>query len=140
MNGKRILPIYISNINVDEINRAFHEDKPREEISRRNYIYYRGAQDDFNKAIEEIRNTIHTDFEWLTYQRELQVKALKWEQKKDASRLLRGKELREGEQKLTEINNKADPQPTKLQREYVLASRRNEEQQRRQITIGLIWG
>jgi len=139
-NGKRILPIYISNINVDEVNKAFLEDKSREEISRRNYIFCRDRLDDFDKAIEEIRNTIHTDFEWLTYQRELQVKALKWEQKKDASRLLRGKELREGEQQLTEINNKADPQPTKLQREYVLASRRNEEQQRRQIIIGMSLG
>lgn len=89
-NGKRILPI------VDPKN--IHP-----EISKRNWIFCREGQDDFNKAIEETRKTIHTDYEWLKYHTELQVKALKWEQKKDNSRLLRGKELQEVEQQLTNV-------------------------------------
>ena len=130
-NGKRILPIVIRDTDPKSIHL---------EISKRNWIFCRDGQDDFNKAIEETRTTIHTDYEWLKYHTELQVKALKWEQKKDTSRLLRGKELREAEQQLAEINAQDDPQPTKLQREYILVSQRNEIRTRRQITIGLMIG
>ena len=93
----------------------------------------------FKEAIEETRKTTHTDYEWLKYHTRLQVKALEWERTRDTSRLLRGKELREAEQQLTNTTSK-DPQPTDLQRQYILFGRRNEERQRRQITIGLSLG
>ena len=130
-NGKRILPIVIRDTDLKIVH---------PEISKRNLIFCRERQDDFNRAIEETRGTIHTDYEWLKYHTEIQVKALKWKQQKDASRLLRGKELREAEQQLTEINNQEDPQPTKLQHEYILASQRNEARTRRQNLIGLVVG
>jgi len=130
-NNKRIIPVVIRDADL----KAIHS-----EISKRNWIFCRDGQDDFNKAIEETRETIHTDYEWLKYHTELQVKALKWEQKKDNSRLLRGKELREAEKQLADIGSQEDPQPTKLQREYILASQSNEIRIRRQITIGLIVG
>ncbi len=130
-NGKRILPIVIR----DTDPKIIHP-----EISKRNWIFCRDGQDDFNKAIEETRKTIHTDYEWLKYHTELQVKALKWEKKKDTSRLLRGKELREAEQQLAEVSVQEDPQPTQIQREYILVSQRNEIRTRRQITIGLVAG
>ncbi|MFZ5910796.1 MAG: toll/interleukin-1 receptor domain-containing protein [Chloroflexota bacterium] len=127
-NGKRILPIAICNTDP----KSAHP-----EISKRLWISCREEQDDFEKAIEEARKTIHTDYEWLKYHTELQVKALRWEQKKDASRLLRGKELREAEQRLADISSQEDPQLTKTQREYILASQRNEVRTRRQITLSL---
>ncbi len=139
-NGKRILPVFISNEDPGEVHKRFYTDKAREEISKRNYIFCRERQDDFNKAIEETCQSIHTDYEWLKYHTELQVKALRWEQKKDNSRLLRGKELREAEQQLAEVGAQEDPQPTKIQREYILASQRYEVHQRRQFTIGLVTG
>ena len=127
-NGKRILPIVIRDTDIKNIH---------PEISKRNWIFCREGKDKYTKAIEEIRTTIHTDYEWLEFHTDLQIKALKWEQKKDASRLLRGKELQEAEEQLTESNNQEDPKPTKLQREYVLASRRSEERLRARITVGL---
>ncbi|RJP49532.1 MAG: TIR domain-containing protein [Anaerolineaceae bacterium] len=130
-NGKRILPIVVR----DADPKIIHP-----EISKRNWIFCREGQDDFNKAIEETRKTIRTDYEWLKYHTELQVKALKWEQKKDNSRLLRGKELREAEQQLAEVVAQEDPQLTKVQREYILASQRSEVRQRRQITTSLGFG
>ena len=139
-NGKRILPIFISSINVDEVNKGFYSETARSEILKRNWIFCRNGQDDFGNAIEVTRETIHTDYKWLKYHTELQVKAIKWVQKKDNSRLLRGKELREAEQQLSEISSQRDPQPTKVQREYVLASQRNEVRLRRQITISLSFG
>ncbi len=130
-NGKRILPIVIRDADPKSIHF---------EISKRNWIFCRDGQDDFGKAIEEIRTTIHTDFEWLKYHTKLQIKALDWDRGKDHSRLLRGKELQEAEQELAELGNQKDPQSTKIQREYVLASRRTEERQRNQFTIGLSLG
>src|SRR5262249_34944498 len=80
LNGKRILPIVIRNTD----RKSIHP-----EISKRNSIFCRDGQDDFNQAIEEIRTTIHTNYEWLKYHTKLQVKALDWEkQKDDTSRLL----------------------------------------------------
>ncbi len=127
-NGKRILSIVLHDTNPKSIH---------PEISKRNWIYCRSGQDDFNNAIEETRKTVHTDYEWLKYHTELQVKALRWEQKEDNSRLLRGKELRDAEEQLSGGGSLKDPQPTELQRNYVLVSQRNEIGQRRQVTIGL---
>ena len=53
-NGKRILPIVIRDTDPKSIHL---------EISKRNWIFCRDGQDDFNKAIEETRETIHTDYE-----------------------------------------------------------------------------
>jgi WD40 repeat protein len=53
---------------------------------------------------------------------------------------LRGKELREAEKQLAEIGSQEGPQPTRIQREYVLAGLRNEERQRRQVTLWLSLG
>ena len=59
---------------------------------------------------------------------------------KDTSRLLRGKEMHEADETIGGLGRQKDPQPTDLQRQYILASKRNEERQRRQITIGLSLG
>lgn len=130
-NGKRILPIVIR----DTDPKIIHS-----EISKRNWIFCRDGQDDFNKAIEETHKTIRANYDWSKYHTELQVKALRWERKQDASRLLRGKELREAEEQLAEINGQEEPQPTKIQREYIFASQKNEIRQRRQVTISLAVG
>jgi WD40 repeat protein len=142
-NAKRILPIFIANVKDEEIygvtDKFLHKEQ-KEEICRRNFIKCRQDRDNFDKAIEEIQTTIQTDYEWLRYHTELQVKALKWEQKKDNSRLLQGKELREAEQQLANSGSQKDPQSTQLQRQYILASQRNEIRIRGQITIGLVVG
>ena len=130
-NGKRILPIVIRDFDYKNISPY---------ISNLNWIFCRERQDDFNNAIEESRKALHVDYEWLKFHTELQVKAIRWERRKDASTLLRGRELREAELQLATINVQQDPQPTILQREYIVSSRRNEERQRRQITIGLTLG
>jgi putative nucleotidyltransferase with HDIG domain len=119
-NGKRILPIVI------------HDTDPKlihAEISKRNWIFCRDGQDDFSKAIEQTRETIHTDYEWLKYHTRLHVRALESDHRKDTSRLLRGTELQEAEQLLATADSQKDPQPTSFQRLYVLASRTDEDEQ-----------
>ena len=130
-NGKRILPIIIRDTKPEFIH---------PEIAKHNWISCKDKQLEFDNAIEEINKTILTDFEWVKYHTKLQVKAIDWENGKDTSRLLRGKELQEAEQELSKISVQADPQPTSLQREYILVSRKSEERQRRQIIVVLSLG
>jgi len=128
-NGKRILPVVIRDVRPGDIH---------PEISKRNWIFWRKGKDDFNTALEQSLETIHADYEWLKHHTQIQVKAIAWEQAEhDASRLLRGKELREADEKLSGAESNKDPQPTDLQRQFVLTSRRNEETQRRRLIIGL---
>jgi WD40 repeat protein len=130
-NGKRMLPIVLH----DTDRKIIHP-----EIAKRNWIFCRHGQDDFDKAIKETYETIHTDYEWLKYQTQLQVKALDWDRGKDNSRLLRGKELRDAEEKLADVGTQIDPRPTILQRQYILSSQRNEIRVRRQVVFGLVTG
>jgi hypothetical protein len=89
----------------------FPNQEQKEEISRRNFIFCRDGLDDFEAAVSETRETIQTDYQWLKFHIELQVKALRWEQKKDNSRFLRGKGLKEANRQLINVNNKTDPEP-----------------------------
>ena len=96
-NNKRILPIVLHDTDVN----TFHYELAKNEISKRNWIFCREKQDDFDKTIEEIQTTIHTNYDWVQAQRRLQVKALEWERNhKENSFLLRGKDLGDAELQL----------------------------------------
>lgn len=132
-NKKRIIPILIKDTDGISIPTG---------ISERNWIHCRENRDDFNKAITEVLNTIHTDYEWVKYHTKLQVKALDWERrsnKDDTSLLIRGRELQEAEQKLASMVSQKDPQPTDLQRNFVFSSRKAEQSRRKTIT-GIVAG
>ncbi|MBN1451201.1 MAG: TIR domain-containing protein [Anaerolineales bacterium] len=135
-NNKRILPIVIHDTDV----KTFLYELAKKEISKRNWVFCRKEQDNFEKAIEGTQTTIHTNYAWLKFHTNLQVKALNWERRKDSSRLLRGRELSEAEKELTKDSTQ-DPQPTELQRQFVLDSRRRETRTRNSgltIAVGVI--
>lgn len=112
-NGKRIVPIAIREIMIEEAPRA---------IMHLNWIFFREG-DDFNAAMEKVIRAVQTDYEWLVTHRRLQVKALEWERSnKDNSFLLRGAALEDAENQLA-VNSAKEPHPTELQREYVYTSR-----------------
>ena len=130
-NGKRIITLLIRDI----------EKKLPAGIAEIQWIKCRDGIDDFEAAIEEVSKTVHTDYKWLKYHTQLQNKALAWERaQKDLSRLLRGKELREADESVGAAGSQKDPQPTVIQHQYVLASKRNEERQRRRVTLSLGFG
>ncbi len=135
-NGKRILPVLISDVDQKDVyyilDQFLHKEQ-RDEIGKRNFLFCRKERDDFAIAIEQVRETVHTDYQWLQYHTRLQIKALEWERTKDTSRLLRGKELSEAEEKILK-NSTVDPLPTSLHNQYILESRR-EESQRRNRTL-----
>jgi len=114
-NGKRLVPIVAREVNPKEVHPA---------LAKVNWIYFR-EQDNFESAIAKTLSAIRTDLAWVETHKRLQVRAIEWNKRKDGSLLLRGKDLREAEETLASVGQK-DPQPTDLQRTYLLASRRAE--------------
>jgi hypothetical protein len=119
-NGKRILPIVIRDVEPKSIHT---------EISKRNWIFCREGQDDFEDAVVETQKTIRSDYKWVKFHTELQVKALRWNQKRDNSLLLRGRELRETRKIFFTGNQVKEPPKTKLQEDFINASIRHDRVQ-----------
>ena len=129
-NAKRIIPLVVRDIKGDEAP---------QQLSHLNWIFCR-ASDDFDAAVKKLMTSIQTDYEWAATHRRLQVKALDWERNsKEGGFLLRGMDLLDAEQDLA-TNTSKDPHPTDLQREYVFASRKATDRQRRLLTITSIAG
>lgn len=126
-NGKRLIPIVAMEVPWNEAPA---------EISHLNYIFFRES-DDFDAAFIQLLTAIETDYMWVQAHRRLQVKALEWERSnKDAGFLLRGKDLEDAEQQVS-VNATKSPQPTDIQREYILRSRQATDRQRRTTTAVL---
>lgn len=125
-NGKRLIPIVARDIK--------GEEAPTE-LSHLNWIFFRES-DDFEAASTKLMTAIQTDYEWAQTQGRLQVKALEWERNhREASFLLRGKDLNDAELQLA-TNTSKEPHPTDLQRDYVFNSRQAADRSRR-ITTGI---
>jgi WD40 repeat protein len=125
-NGKRLIPLVVRDITVEET---------LPQLSHLNWIFFREG-DDFNNALQKLLSGIHTDYEWVKAHRRLQMKALEWERSnKEHSFLLRGKDLQDAELQHA-TNTSKEPHPTDLQREYVFASRKAVDRQKR-VTTGI---
>lgn len=113
-NGKRIIPIVVREIKA--------EDAPVD-INHLNWIFLR-ENDDFNTALEKLITAIKTDYAWVQTHTRVMIRALEWERNdRDRSYLLRGRDLQQTEDQFLESSSK-NPQPTDLQRQYLLESRR----------------
>lgn len=135
-NGKRIVPILIGNTkegkvykDAREITNNFIFQHLKSEINRRNFVFCRENLDEFNYSIEQIKITIRTDYKWLEYHTNLQLKALEWEKRHKKGGLLSGVILREAQELIT-LSGQKDPQPTELQRQYVNESQKAETRTR----------
>jgi WD40 repeat protein len=94
-----------------------------EQIRDRNWIPFTDG-DDFETAVGRLVSALDTDLEAAKAHTNWLVKALEWDaEARDRSFLLRGSELKSAEGWLAASPEGADPAPTQLQREYVLASR-----------------
>lgn len=93
------------------------------EIRDRSWIpFTESAQ--FEPSLERLVRALDTDLDALRAHTRWLVKALEWNNGgRDGSLLLRGSELRSAEGWLAASSADADPAPTVLQREYLLASR-----------------
>ena len=126
-NGKRLIPVVPYDIIWDTVPPA---------LAQFNFIFFT-EKFDFKAQLDKLFTALDTDYDWLKTHRRLQVKALEWERgNKENGYLLRGKDLEEAEQEIS-IHATTDPNPTDIQREYILLSRQGATRQRR-ITTGIL--
>ena len=103
------------------------------EIRDRNWIPFTDS-DEFDTSLERLVGALDRDLEHAKAHTRWLVKAIEWHgEHRDRSFLLRGAELKAAEQWLASSPEDADPAPTPLQREYLLASR--QAAARRQRTL-----
>lgn len=118
--GKRIVPIACDGADPEEAPEALRE---------LNWIWCRPA-DDRSAAFARVLEALDTDLAWAAVHTRLLVRAVEWDERHDASLLLRGRDLEDALQALA-ANAGKEPVPTELQRQYLLASRRASSRRQR---------
>ena len=124
--NKRMVPLVARDVNAREVP---------EGLAKLNWIFCRDS-DDFQQATETLISALDTDLEWVRAHTRLLTRAVEWETKgKNNSFVLSGDDLREAERWLTEAGADKERQPTPLQTEYIIASRKAAARRQR-----IIWG
>jgi WD40 repeat protein len=127
-HNKRMVPIVARDVNADTVHEA---------LAKLNWIFCR-ENDDFEKAADTLISAFDTDLEWVHAHTRLLTRAIEWENKgKNNSFVLRGDDLRSAEQWLAEAGAQKERQPTALQTEYIIASRKAAARRQR-ITLGAV--
>jgi len=127
-SNKRLFPIVCKDVDPKKVP---------EELSSLNWIFFRES-DDMNAAMAKLVDALNTDLEYAAQHTSILGRAKKWEaSNRDTSLLLRGAELTSAETWLSQESETKQPRPTKLQREYIFASRQDDalRQRRRLISV-----
>jgi WD40 repeat protein len=126
--NKRLVPLVQRDVDASQVP---------EELAKLNWIFCREG-DDFEKATEALIAALETDLAWVHAHTRLLTRAIDWERKgKNNSFVLRGVDLAEAERWLTEAGSAKQRQPTPLQTDYIITSRKATSRRQR-ITIGAI--
>lgn len=126
-NHKRLLPVVYRDVDTKTVPPA---------LARLNWIWCRQG-DDFETAFQTLVKAIDTDLAWVHAHTRLLLRATEWEGKgRDASRLLRGRDLTEAERWAAQAADK-EPKLTDLQTEYLLASHR-ETRRRQRVMLAAV--
>jgi WD40 repeat protein len=127
-HNKRMVPVVARDVNADTVHEA---------LAKLNWIFFRDS-DDFEKATDTLISAFDTDLEWVHAHTRLLTRAIEWENKgKNNSFVLRGEDLRAAEQWLAQAGAQKERQPTALQTEYIIASRKASARRQR-ITLGAV--
>ncbi len=114
------------------------EDKVPSELEKPNWIFIR-AEDDFDSAVKALITALDTDLDWVRKHTRLLTRAIEWHSRgEDRSLLLSGNDLREAEGWLAQHDGKKEPAPTALQKQYLLASRRNVARRQRILLVAAL--
>ena len=127
-HNKRMVPIVARDVNADTVPEA---------LAKLNWIFFRES-DDFEKATDTLISAFDTDLDWVRVHTRLLTRAIEWENKgKNNSFVLRGDDLRSAERWLAEAGAQKERQPSALQTEYIIASRKAAARRQR-ITLGAV--
>src|SRR5205823_7749445 len=126
--NKRMVPLVARDLKADTVH---------ESLAKLNWIFCRDS-DDFQKATDTLVSALDTDLEWVHAHTDLLTQAIKWEaNSKSRSLVLRGEALKVAEQWLAQAGAQKERQPTSLQTEYIIASRKASARRQR-ITLGAV--
>jgi len=127
-HNKRMVPIVARNVDADTVPEA---------LAKLNWIFCRDG-DDFDKATDTLISALDTDLAWVHAHTRLLTRAIEWNANgKNNSFVLRGDDLRSAEQWLAQAGTNKERQPTTLQTQYILASRKATARRQR-ITLGAL--
>src|SRR6266404_4506387 len=127
-HNKRMVPIVAREVNADTVPEA---------LAKLNWIFCKDG-DDFEKATDTLISALDTDLKWVHAHTRLLTRAIEWNANgRNNSFVLRGDDLRSAERWLAEAAAQKDRQPTALQTEYIIASRKAAARRQR-ITLGAV--
>lgn len=127
--NKKLVPILYREPDKDS---AMHE-----KIAATNWVYLR-AQDDYDKTLPALVESINTDLEWVRQHTRLLQRCREWNDKKrNAGFLLYGGDLEDAERWMTAATAKPNRQVLPEQADYIAASRREALRRQRMTLIGV---
>ena len=127
-NNKRLVPIIHRDVAADSVPKSLGE---------LNWIFCRDS-DDFEEATGTLISALDTDLQWVRAHTRLLTRAIEWDANgRNNSFVLRGEDLRSAERWLAEAGAQKERQPTALQTEYIIASRKASARRQR-ITLGAV--
>ncbi len=130
-HNKRIVPLVRREVDAKDVPPP---------LGHFQWIFFRDS-DDFEGKFRELINALDIDLDWVRAHTRLPVRAIEWDKKKrDASLMMRGRELRDAEEWQAKAATGKEPRPTELQGEYVLASRRAETRRQTVVLAGVTFG
>ena len=130
-HNKRMVPIVARDVDAKAVP---------EPLAKLNWIFSR-ASDDLEAAAGLLVSALDTDLEWVHAHTRLLTRAIEWEaNKKSNSFVLRGEDLRSAERWLAEGGAQEERQPTALQTEYIIASRKAAARRQRIILAAVTCG
>lgn len=116
LHNKRIIPVLYQEVEAEADQAKMHPA-----LSSHNWIMFR-TEDDSRLAFHTLIRALETDLAHTRQHTRLLVLASEWDERnRPKSLLLRGEDLREAENWLSESAGKK-PEPTELQRDYINAS------------------
>lgn len=128
-HNKRMVPV---------VARMVEAEAVPEPLAKLNWIFFCREKDDFEEATDTLVAACDTDLDWLQSHTRLVTRAVEWEGKgRNNSFALRGVDLKAAEQWLAQAGSDRERQPTALQTEYIIASRRAASRTQR-ITLGAV--
>jgi hypothetical protein len=127
-NNKRLVPIVHRDVTADKVPKSLRE---------LNWIFCRDS-DDFEKATGTLIRALDTDLAWVRAHTRLLTRAIEWDANgRNNSFVLRGEDLRSAERWLAQAGAQKERQPTPLQTEYIIASRKAAARRQR-IMLGAV--
>src|SRR5438876_4040713 len=116
-NNKRMVPIVARDVKANTVPEA---------LAKLEWIFYCRDTDDFEGATDTLISALDTDLKWVHEQTRLLTSAIEWNANgKNNSFVLHGDALRSAEQWLEQAGSNKERQPTALQTEYIIASRKD---------------